>query len=82
MTECGICGKSAIDKCVRCGKPLCADHIKYGVNLRTNAPTINCPGCKKEHSKKLKLALIFSTIILVIASIIIILYLNSIFGFF
>lgn len=82
MSECGICGKSAIDKCARCGKPLCSDHIKYGVNLRTNAPTINCPGCKKEHSKNLKLTLIISTIIFIVLAVVIILYFNGIFGFF
>lgn len=82
MTECGICGKTAIDKCARCGMLLCSDHIKYGVNLRTNAPTINCSNCKKEHSKKLKLYLIISTIIFSVAVVIIILYINSILNFF
>ncbi|MHA2430416.1 MAG: hypothetical protein ACXACC_05200 [Promethearchaeota archaeon] len=82
MSECTVCGKSATATCARCGKPLCSEHIKYGVNLRTNSPTINCPGCKKEQSKNLKLTLTISTIIFIIIAVVIILYLNSIFGFF
>ena len=82
MSECDICGKSVVDNCARCGKPLCSEHIRYGVNLRTNAPTINCPDCKKKHSRNLKTTFIVLSVVFIIIAVIIILYFSSIFGFF
>jgi len=80
--NCDICGKAAVANCSKCGKPLCQIHIKHGVSFRTNAPTIDCPSCVTKMGKKLHVTSIIMTIVFIIIAIFIILYFNSIFGFF
>jgi len=81
-SNCDICGKPSVANCSKCGIPLCTEHIEHGVSLRTNAPTIDCPNCKMSMSRKVKKRSYILIIFFVIIAILIILYFNSIFGFF
>ena len=79
---CEICGKPAVANCSKCGIPLCSEHIEHGISLRTNAPTIDCPSCQVKMIKKVKKKSYVLAIFFVAIAVIIILYFNSIFGFF
>ena len=81
MDKCGMCEKPAVESCYQCGIPLCKDHIEHGIQFRTNEPVINCPNCKSKISRlSRKLSLILSAIFIVI-TIVVLIYLNSIFSF-
>ena len=81
-SKCNMCGKPAVANCSKCGIPLCSDHIEHGISLRTNAPTIDCPNCKVKMSRKVKKKSYVLAIVFMVFTVIIILYFNSIFGFF
>ena len=81
-SKCDICGKPSVANCSKCGIPLCNEHIEHGVSLRTNAPTIDCPNCRVSMSRKVKKKSYVLAIVFVVIAIIVILYFNSIFGFF
>ena len=81
-SKCDICGKPAAANCSKCGIPLCNEHIEHGISLRTNAPTIDCPSCQVKMSRKVKKKSYVLVVGFVVITIIIILYFNSIFGFF
>ncbi|TFG08797.1 MAG: hypothetical protein EU539_01215 [Promethearchaeota archaeon] len=81
MPQCGICGKIATQKCSQCGMPLCNDHIKHGIQFRTNNPVINCPNCEKNIGRLAKRLAIILLIAFIIITISVIFYLNSIFAF-
>ena len=81
-SKCDICGKPAVTTCSKCGIPLCSEHIEHGISLRTNAPTIDCPSCQVKMSRKVKKKSYVLAIVFVAIAVIVILYFNSIFGFF
>ena len=81
-SKCDICGKPVAANCSKCGIPLCNEHIEHGISLRTNAPTIDCPSCQVKMSRKVKKKSYVLVVGFVVITIIIILYFNSIFGFF
>ena len=81
-SKCDICGKQSIANCSKCGIPLCGEHIRHGVSLRTNAPTIDCPNCQVRMKRKVKKRSYALIIFFAIISVVIILYFNTIFGFF
>lgn len=81
METCTVCGKEAVSKCAICGKPLCNDHIKHGMSMRTNAPAANCPDCQKRFPIKVSKNIIIMIPILIIGAIILIFILNTIIPF-
>ncbi len=81
MKTCTECGKEAVSKCAICGKPLCNDHIKHGMSMRTNAPAANCPDCQKNFPRKVSKNIIIMIPILIIGAIILVFILNSIIPF-
>lgn len=81
-SKCDICGKPAVANCSKCGIPLCSEHIEHGISLRTNAPTIDCPSCQVKMSRKVKNKSYVLAIVFIATTVIVILYFNSIFGFF
>ena len=81
-SKCDICGKLSVANCSKCGIPLCNDHIEHGISIRTNAPTIDCPNCRVKMNRKVKKKSYILAIVFVVVAIIVILYFNSIFGFF
>ena len=81
-SKCDICGKPAAANCSKCGIPLCNEHIEHGISLRTNAPTIDCPSCQVKMIRKVKKKSYVLAIVFVAITVIVILYFNSIFGFF
>ncbi len=81
-SKCDMCGKPAVANCSKCGIPLCNEHIEHGISLRTNAPTIDCPNCQVKMSRKVKKRSYVLAMVFVAMAVIVILYFNSIFGFF
>ncbi len=81
-SKCSICRKPSVANCSKCGIPLCNEHIEHGISLRTNAPTIDCPNCQVKMSRKVKKRSYVLAMFFVAMAVIVILYFNSIFGFF
>ena len=81
MEICAECEKEAVSKCAICGKPLCNDHIKHGMSMRTNAPAANCPDCQKKFPRKVSKNIIIMIPVLIIGAIILIFILNTIIPF-
>jgi predicted nucleic acid-binding Zn ribbon protein len=79
--KCEICGKPAVAKCAQCGMALCEDHKRHGVQFRTNDPSINCPNCQSNIKRLNNRLVIILGIGLVIISLVLFLYFNSIFQF-
>ncbi len=82
MVLCEICQKKpAVENCSQCGMPLCKDHIEHGIQFRTNEPVISCPNCKKKSISVSKNKTIIFGILILVIIIVVLWYLNSIFGF-
>ncbi|MBD3195063.1 MAG: hypothetical protein GF317_08420 [Candidatus Lokiarchaeota archaeon] len=65
--------------CAKCGHPLCDEHKKKGISLRTNNPIILCPGCQESTSHTLRNTIIGLSIGLIIILIILVYYLSTLF---